>query len=224
MEIRGRYLHLALRRTNREIPYLANISSTSYPAQDQDKLNQWVDVTIKDNFKVHPGDQPPYIAKADPQVITIPCKIIRYDVEEPYVAVYVSENYEYVVTDSSKTPTEYPLINTLQYDKNDMDMIGQIGYLQTGMIYNDNILKTFDYEGVVISSSSSEPLEDVILGLYSETEYTVFLGKELWFRFEGRNIISDDSEMPAKGKTIEVRRLLMEGRVPYGISQNTVSE
>jgi len=221
MEIKGNYLHLLLKRTKKEIPYHENISPVSYPLQNQSMINQIVNVTVKDNFRVIPDDIPPYISKADPQIITLPCRVLRFDDEEPYKAVYVSWNYEYIVTDSSKNISEYPLINAIQYDKSDMDMIGQVCTLQSGFIFNDNMLTTFDYPGVVVASAASEPLEDIIVVPYPNDMIKVFTGAEVWCKLEGRNII-DDPTLTSTGKTLAVRKAVIEGKVPYGINEDPV--
>ena len=164
MEIKGNYLHLRLRRTNKEVPYHENISPDLYPLQNQEYLNQVVNVVIKDNYRIFRDDVPDYWKISDPQVITMPCRVIRFDAEAPWVAVYLSLNYEFVVTDSSKNPSEYPLIYSIQYSKDESDIIGVYGTIQSGHIFNDRILDTFDFKGVVVKS-------DIIFQTYA----TIFL-------------------------------------------------
>ena len=224
MDIKGNYLHILLRRTTKNIPYHPNISPVLYPIQNQNMINRIVNVTVKDNYRVTPDPEIPYQEKSDPQIITLPCRVIRFDDEEPYRAVYASLNYEYIIADSSKDPSERPLINTLQYDKNNMDIIGQIVTLQSGYILNYNLLKTFDFPGVVASASASNPYNDIIIGQYTDDIFMVYMGDEVWCKFEGENILETDTFMAPIVRTMEIRRLLLEGKVPYGISQDTISE
>jgi len=221
MEIKGNYLHLLLKRTNKEIPYHFNISSDLYPLQNQDYLNKMVDVVINDYCRILPDDVPAYRKIADPQIFTERCRCIRFDAEAPYVAVYVSQHYDYVLVDSSAAPSQYPLISNIQYDKDNMDIIGTKCIIQSGYHFNDNMLDTFDFEGVVIASYVTEPAVDVIIGLYSDEEFTVYLGSEVWCDMK-ENIIPDPN-MVSKTKTTTIRRMLLEGRVPYGLDQNQVS-
>ena len=216
MEIKGNYLHLLLKRTKRQPPYHKNISLTHYPIQNQEYLNNIVNVWIKDNYRIIPDDTPDYRKESEPQIIEVPCRIIRYDAEDPWVAVYASTNYEFIVTDSSLHPSEYPLINPIQYNKDDQDIIGMYGRIQTGYINNNNMLETFNFPGVVVESAISEPAIDVIIGQYSRTTFVVYLSSEVWFDIEG-NIITDPT-MESKVKTIEVRKQLLEGKTPYGLN------
>lgn len=225
MEIKGNYLHLKLKRTKREIPYHENIGAHRYPKQNLDYLNAVQRIWIKDNYRIIPENAPDYRKYSDPQIRLVYCRIIRFDAEAPWVAVYVSEEekegFEYIVVGSSKDPEttqEYPLLYPIQYDKDNEDIIGLYGYIQSGSIYNDNMLETFDFPGVVIKSDISEPALDVIIGQYSEDEYMVFLSSEVWFDIQGTTIV--DPVMTAKFKMMEVRRQLLEGRTPYGINQN----
>ena len=220
MNIKGNYLHLLLRRTKREIPYHENIGSDKYPEQNLDYLGSTVRIRVKDNYRIVPENAPEYRKEAEPQIIQAKCKIVRYDNEEPWVVVYVEENYEFVIVDSSLNPSDKPLIYANQYDKDDTDIIGSYGYIQSGYIYNDNILETFDFPGVVISSDISEPALDVIIGQYSEDEYKVFLSSEIWLNVKG-NIITDPV-ITSKFKTTEVRRHVLEGKQPYGLNQNRI--
>ena len=219
MEIIGNYLHLRLRRTKKEIPYHKNISSTKYPRQNVGFINQRINVYVNDAYRFHPEDDPEYVKEGEPQILLATCKVVRFDAEEPFIAVYVSEDYDFVITDSSLSPSRYPLINAIQNDKLCDDVIGSYGTLQSGMVFNDRMLDTFDFDGVVIASSLSEPAIDVIIGRYSDEEYKVYLSSEVWLDVKG-NIIDDDSGMSAKSKTREVRRQVMEGKIPYGLNEN----
>lgn len=217
MKIEGNYLHLLLKRTKKEIPYHDNIGANTYPAQNKNYLNKIVNVWINDSYRFVPDDAPEYIKEGEPQIIEVPCKVIRFDAEEPYVAVYVSENYEFVVTDSSSNPSTLPLINAIKNDSNYDDAIGMYGIIQSGYIFNDRILETFDFEGVVIESSVVEPAIDVIIGRYSDDEYKVYLSSEVWLDIKG-HMVPNDVIISPKEKILDIRRQVLEGKIPYGLN------
>ncbi len=218
MIIKGNYLHLLLRRTKREIPYHKNIGPDKYPEQNLEYLGCTVRKWVNDSYRIVPEDAPEY--RQTEQIRQVKCKIVRYDSEEPWVAVYVEENYEYVLVDSSLNPADKPLFYPIQYTKDDNDIIGSYGYIKSGYIKNENILETFDYPGIVIKSDISEPALDVIIGQCTEDTYKVFLSSEVWLDIKG-NIITDPV-MTAKFKMIEVRRHVLEGKQPYGLNQDRV--
>ena len=219
MNIKGNYLHLLLKRTKKEIPYHDTINAHMYPRQNQEYLNKIVNVWINDSYRFLPDDAPEYIKEGEPQIIEVPCRVIRFDAEDPWVAVYVSENYEFVVSDSSLNPSTYPLINAIQNDKTIDDIIGMKGTLRSGYIFNDNMLDTFDFDGVVIASGLFEPAVDIIIGRYSDEEFKVFLDSEVWLDLDG-SIFDYENSSPIlpKSKIIEVRKRVLEGKTPYGLN------
>jgi hypothetical protein len=213
----GEFLHTLLRRC--DIPYHDNINIDKYPEQDQSLLNTIVQVKIHDNYLLPFPDDSKWDKKEKEDKL-VDCRVIRYDTEQPFRAVYVSTDYKYIVTGKTSTNAFiYPVQNdnAINYS----EIIGKMGYIGFASVNNYKMANWYDNIGYIVSSDTSEPDTDIIISYISEDDdrYKVLFSDEVWLELVADKRL-DLSLVPSKERTAYFRKWVLEEGVSYGLNED----
>lgn len=214
MNIKGDFLHLRTRQTDREIPYCNTIGVDKYPAQNLDVLGNTYSMQIRDANNFIDRELYP---EADPSLRYHDVICIRCDAEYPFRKVFISKSYRFIINYETKEATEFNPDEFIDvYCVQDIPLIGVTGTVKFGYENNDNLLEEGE-KGVVIMSSKHENTSDLIITTEGDT-YKVYDGSEVWFDIDPQQPNYDSGHMASEAKVAGIRKYYMNGRTPYGLS------
>ena len=216
MNIKGDFLHLRTRQTDREIPYCPTIGPDRYPAQNLNVLGNVYNMQIRNaNNFVNPEEFP----EAEPSLKYHEVLCIRCDDEYPFRKVFISLSYRFIINYETREATEFDPDEYIDvYCVQDIPLIGLTGTIKFGYENNDNLLEEGE-KGVVIMSSEHENTSDLIITTDGDT-YKVFDGSEVWFDIDSQQPNYDTGALTSELKVAGIRKFYMNGRTPYGLSQD----
>lgn len=215
MNIKGDFLHLRTKQTDREIPYCNTIGVDRYPTQNLDVLGNTYNMQIRDanNFVVDEE-----FPESEPSLRYHEVICIRCDAEYPFRKVFISKSYRFIINYQTKDATEFdPEEYIAVYCVQDIPLIGITGVVKFGYEYNDNMLEEGEH-GVVIMSSLHENTSDLIITTVGDT-YKVYDGSEVWFDIDSVQPNYESSITPEM-MVAGIRKYYMNGRTPYGLSED----
>lgn len=216
MNIKGDFLHLRTRHTNMEIPYCNAIGVDKYPEQDLDVLGNTYNMQIKNaNNFVNEEEFP----EAEPSLKYHTVTCIRCDKVYPFRKVFISDSYMFIINYKFNSyrefdPNEYTDVYCIQ----NVPLIGAIGTIKYGYENNDNMLEDGE-KGVVISCSQHENTNGIIITTDGDT-YKVYDDSEVWFELDNEQPNYNTGVLSTELKVAGIRKFYMDGRTPYGLSQN----
>lgn len=214
MNIKGDFLHLRTRQTDREIPYCNTIGVDKYPAQNLDVLGNTYSMQIRDANNFIDRELYP---EADPSLKYHEVICIRCDAEYPFRKVFISKSYRFIINYETKEATEFNPDEFIDvYCVQDIPLIGVTGTVKFGYENNDNLLEEGE-KGVVIMSSKHENTSDLIITTEGDT-YKVYDGSEVWFDIDPQQPNYDSGHIASEAKVAGIRKYYMNGRTPYGLS------
>lgn len=241
MDLKAKYLHLETRQTPMEIPFEYNreVYQNSYPEQNQEFLNKHFYLTFRDLNVIDNTFEPFEEQELRQRIFTC----IRWDLDHPDRCVFVSEDFEYIIqfVIDKRYPFSVDMYNDVDgyeytvriinavyepvtaYPAQDINTIGIVGTIQYGYIFNDRMLREDDIpqKGMVLMSTLSEPLSDIIITIDSNDTYKVYDGSEVWLKIDKDFVPPEElRNLPSTQKIKKYREYYFTGRVPYGIHEN----
>ena len=234
-------LHRVLKHTNIEIPISDYITANTFPLQDNEKLNTYIELKYRllsmyknsmmdrpssgrphdDNTSGHREFGPEDIEQ--PDIYTGEFRVLRYDIAEPYVLIAINNTNSMIIVNSTRPDDEdNPLYETkiseVAIQNNDA-----IGFVLENNYLDDNI------NGVLLSWDDTEPSKGVIMEYVSDTLVRFVLDEEVkcsivaqYYKDTNGNIIISDHGSPIKESkftptdVMEFRNMMLKDKEIYG--------
>ena len=173
-------LHKVTGNNNLSTPYSPYIDMDSFPVQNTDLIGTIMNMMCHDQriLRAACDDNSPD-AFDYPYYFPVECKVLRYDIEEPYVGIFVSTDYKYIlVGDTTKLEDpKYACVYPSQLNcYSGIDGFTMYHNIQK----DDNILLDHDlaYRAITLRVDNGEPCYSVIMEYVEGNKVRFVLGDE----------------------------------------------